>query len=114
MLPVYHADIYIPEQVYQEAAFALCYTGGKYLLNAHAAERVAEKDIALPESIPIAKCTIIEVTGNPMRKYLVRFPFGGRDVVMSLTKAGRVLTVWNNDSTDRHSTLDHSEYEAKP
>lgn len=114
MEKVYHADIYMPEQVYMQAALALCETGGKYLLNAHAQERVVEKSIALPESIPIHKCTIVEVTGNPMRKYLIRFPFGGRDVVMSLTKVGRVLTIWNNDLTDRHSTLDHSKYEVAP
>ena len=114
MIPVYHADIYIPEKLYVQAALALCETGGRYLLNPHAAARVVEKGIAMPNLIPIGKCTIVEVTGNPMRKYLIRFPFGGRDVVMSLTKEGYVLTVWGNASDDKHSTLDHSKYEAKP
>ena len=114
MIPVYHADIYIPEQVYLEAALALCNTGGKYTLNPHAEARVVEKRIQLPETIPVHKCTIVEVTGNPMRKFLVRFPFGGRDVVMSLTKDGTVVTVWGNASDDRHSTLDPSKYEVAP
>lgn len=114
MIPVYHADIYIPENVYRQAAFALCNTGGTYRLNPHASARVVEKHIQLPDRIPIHKCTIIEVTGNPMRKYLIRFPFGERDVVMSLTEHGSVITVWTNALDDRHTTLDHSKYEVAP
>lgn len=112
--PVYHADLFIPEQVYMEAAFALCHTGGAYTLHPHAAQRVRTKHISLPERIPIHLCKIVEVTGNPMRKYLIRFPFGGQDVVMSLTKEGLVITVYANASGDHHATLDPSKYELAP
>ena len=109
---VFHKDVFMPESVYLEAATALCRLGGKYRLSRHAEERMALKGVTLPETLPIAQLEIIEVTTG--EKMLLRFPFGGRDVVVGLTNGGVVTTVYHNAVGDRHSTLDPSKYEVAP
>ena len=81
-------------------------------LSRHAEERMALKGVTLPETLPIAQLEIIEVTTG--EKMLLRFPFGGRDVVVGLTNGGVVTTVYHNAVGDRHSTLDPSKYEVAP
>lgn len=107
---VYHVDVYMPDAVYQEAALTLCKLGGAFFLSHHAQDRMREKKIVLPKLLPMGSLTIIEVTGFPVIKMLVRFPFGEKDIVMGLTTGGKVTTVYCNDRGDCHRTLDRSKY----
>lgn len=111
---VFHVDVYMPDQVYIEAAFCLCELGGRFVLTRHAEIRKEQKGIRIPERIPVGSYTIVEVTGIPLQKMLVRFPFEGKDIVMALTKEGRVTTLYVNERDDVHKTLDPSKYEARP
>lgn len=107
---VYHKDVNMTHAVWHEAAMVLCRLGGRYRLSAHARQRKVQKDIDLPERIPIADCTIVEVTGSPCIKMLVRFPYGEKDVVMGLTTDGLVTTIYHNEQDDHHATLDIRRY----
>ena len=111
---VYHADVYMPDAVYHAAALCLCKLGGTFVLSHHATVRVREKKIVLPSIIPIGFCTIIEVTGQPLEKMLVRFPWQEKDIVMGLTAEGQVTTVYTNDRGDCHRTLNRSKYQPAP
>jgi hypothetical protein len=99
---VYHVDVFMPDAVYHAAALCLCRLGGTFTLSLHAMDRVREKGIVLPERIPIGVCTIIEVTGHPLEKFLVRFPMGEKDIVMALTATGKVTTclLYTSDAAD--------------
>lgn len=110
-MKVFHKDVFMPDAVYLNAAMALCRLGGRYRLSRHATERMTLKGVTLPDILPVAQLEIIEVTAGA--KMLLRFPFGGKDVVIGLTNDGLVTTVYNNDSTDHHSTLDSSKYEVE-
>jgi hypothetical protein len=113
-MDVYHVDVYMPDTVYYSAVNVLCESGGRYRLSRHARERMVQKNVSLPERIPVGSCSIIEVTGIPMAKMLLRFTFGGKDVVMGLSKEGVVTTLYWNQCHDVHTTLDRSKYVPRP
>lgn len=110
----YHVDIYMPDEVFSEAARLLCLTAGRYFLSHHAEDRQREKQIVLPSTIPIDSCTIVEVTGFPVEKMLVRFPWGEKDIVMGLTRDGKVTTIYTNARGDTHRTLNPRNYHPAP
>lgn len=71
-------------------------------------------DIQLPRSIDIRTGDIFEigVTGNTVTKMGVRFHYDDKlDLILIISPAdGFVRTVWANEKTDTHKTLNLSKY----
>jgi hypothetical protein len=78
---------------------------------AHAKGRASEKNIILPRSVYINAGDVVELelTNNRLSKLVVRQPLDKkRDRVMVLVPNGECwtcITVWTNNKTDKHSTL---------
>jgi hypothetical protein len=71
-------------------------------------------NIKLPDAIDIRKGDIFEVgvVGNMVTKMAVRFPYDEKhDIVLVIQPAdGFVRTVWANEKSDTHKTLNLSKY----
>ncbi len=80
-MPKFHVDVWLPIQIEHRAMKMLVATGGNYRLTTHAAQRVAEKRVHLPNAIPL-----------------------------DITSTGVVPTAWLNRNDDAHKTLDASLY----
>lgn len=110
---LYHNKVYLPEQVQcslPRGAFLLCYSQ-------HAIDRAAQRRVKLPIYIKTETAQAVEVETNQagkIIKILYRLTLtADRDlciVVLTNKTVWRVKTVWVNDSTDNHGTLDKSIY----
>lgn len=112
---LYHYTLGMPEHLKVPA-----YTGKlTYGVHAkHEAERDRYGKIDLPEYFD-GKGIVIEVAAqgkNSMLpekiiKQLYRIPYNAKfDLLMMISADGKVITVWLNSKTDRHSTLNKSKY----
>lgn len=113
MLKQYHRDVFLPRNLEMAVLSTLVKMDGKFHLSRHAAERLKEKGIELPERIPFRACEVVEVTqkDRALYKFLVRFTHDeGRDTCLSLSPKGKVITCWMNERTDQHKTLHKSRY----
>jgi hypothetical protein len=113
MTTQFHKDVFLPEEIVRQALSLLVQGNGRFELTRHAAERVREKGIRLPSTIPFQRVEVVEVTkvGPRIDKFLIRFCHGDEnDVCMSVGANGRVPTCWLNSKTDRHETLNRRQY----
>ena len=77
--------------------------------SSHFHDRASERTFSLSEAIEAVRTgRVIEVNDNPGYRALVR-SLNGTCVVVELTHL-RVITVYYNDQSDTHSTLDRSKY----
>lgn len=109
----YHRDLYFPEQLEAGCRAFLTHFASSYKLSNHARDRLFEKGVDLPRTLPLGRCEIVEATmaGRTLEKFLVRFPYDiHSDVVFGLTTGGVVTTVYWNDRGDEHKTLRVSDY----
>lgn len=106
----YHIDIHPELGVIQYKAMPVVYTR-------HARVRAGEKQIELASFLDILPGQVFEFERLPggIPKLAIRKPYDDVwDVcyvlLPSAGKRWRVKTVWKNKKTDRHSTLDKSNY----
>jgi hypothetical protein len=110
----YHKEVFMPKAVHQ-----FCPVGdirveySKHAINAAETDRYGQ--ILLPFNLKLEKSQIIEVEleNNRVTKVLYRLPYTSRfDLMVALIPSTfLVKTVWLNDRTDKHFTLDKSEYD---
>ncbi len=103
----YHYEIGIPvEMAWPDVGRVLNYTQHSY--------QAASKDCVerlLPWSLPAYTLIEIEVVSGVVTKWVVRCDMlPDRDLVMALTNAYVVKTVWVNRKDDRHATLQCDRY----
>jgi hypothetical protein len=116
MTALYHKDVFMPAHLAEP-----CYRG-RLTYTRHALDE-ANNDrygkVTLLHSFIPEQATLIETVaedgpqGRNSRivKQLWRCPMDERrDLVMSLVPNGRVLTVWVNERSDKHRTLDRTRY----
>jgi hypothetical protein len=111
---LYHKDIYLPKLNIENKNFEPSYT--------FHAMQAAETDrygiIELPAEMNLSEVEIFEIEvdefGN-LIKVVFRMPYNFQfDLcVAMLVNNCKVKTVWLNDKTDKHNTLDKSKYEIK-
>ena len=115
-MPLYHADIYIPSHLnLPRGPWALYYT--------EHAKRAAKSDrygtITLMPYLLLSKCELIEVEtdGEKVIKLLYRTQYDAKlDVCFAVIPENgffRVKTLWLNQRSDKHRTLNRSKYDAK-
>ena len=82
--------------------------------NAHITDRMAQKRISDAEiTLALRKGHIVEVHANnyPEIRYIVRHEIGSRAICVCSSTRGNVITVWTNNTGDKHNTLDASQYQ---
>lgn len=115
---LYHYKVHMPKRV--RGLFPK--DGRKSLrLGFHVRERIAEKKLALPNSVNLAEFAIVEleVSGPNWTKAVIReaqSDLNGRSLVLVVMKTDVreeyfVKSAWYNDSNDNHITLDSTPYE---
>ena len=82
--------------------------------NAHVTDRMTQKRISDTEiTLALRKGHIVEVHANnyPEIRYIVRHEIGNRAICVCSSTRGNVITVWTNNASDKHNTLDTSQYQ---
>lgn len=111
---LYHKDIGFPEDINLPAGFDPVMT----LRYSNHAQQEAQKDIygdiKLPPRVDVRRGQTIEiaVSGTLVTKMVIRFPYDDtRDITMVIQpEDGFVRTVWLNDKTDQHTSLNRAKY----
>lgn len=111
---LYHKDIGFPDNINLPRGFNPVVT---LRYSSHAVEE-ASKDaygqIRLPQRIDVRKGQTIEigVTSNTVTKMVIRFPYNDTlDITMViLPSSGFVKTVWFNEKSDQHKSLNRAKY----
>jgi hypothetical protein len=83
----------------------------------HARDKAEALGFMLPEVVVLQQWRLVEVEvqGDKAVKLVVRRQYDGRrDLVMVLLANGVCKTVWSNDTTDRHKTLNRAAYVQPP
>lgn len=108
---LYHCDVYLP------AGLKAPVYEGELHYTEHA-KRAAQDDrygtIPLPKFFAAEGAQLIEVetqAGFPVKQLWRRKLDKDNDLVMAITKDGRVKTVWLNRSDDKHRTLQVDKYQ---
>jgi hypothetical protein len=87
-----------------------------YDRNPHVVQRMAEKRISYAELLlALRKGTVIECHANnyPEIRYVLRYQSGNRAICVCASHRGNVVTVWANNASDHHKSLDASQYQWK-
>jgi len=109
---LYHAEIGFPKVNLWSGCLSLSYS--IHALQAANSDRYGH--MALPSTLDIAAAQIIEieVESSKVVKTLYRISYSDRlDICLAVLANGFVKTVWFNEKTDKHFTLDVSKY-ARP
>jgi hypothetical protein len=116
----FHRDIYLPADLVAQVR-AVNYSRLDYSMHAvREAEADGLRAHELPRALSLDDWGIIHVetwsgraTGVLVRRTLLSRP--GWDLVLAVSVPDcRVKTVWLNETTDRHRSLDRKRYVAKP
>ncbi len=112
MADLYHAQIGFPVGVrLPKGIYILQYS--QHALQAAQRDRYGNLTVGLPDMIDMSKVEPfeIEVERGSVSKMVFRLPFqNGLDIVM-VVRGKRVITVWGNERSDRHETLNSSRYQ---
>ena len=107
----YHADIYLPPEA-RDLEFATMLTYTRHARKAARDDRYGR--INLPTVFDSRKARLIEAVteAGKVVKGLFRLPHDERHdlCIVVLVETGKVLTVWLNERSDKHHTLDRSQY----
>lgn len=108
---LYHFEVYMPDRLKQPV-----FEGR--LQYSHHAKSAAHDDrygeIPLPQFFVAEGATLIEVEtdgGIPVKQLWRKKLDKDHDLVMAITREGRVKTVWLNHARDKHHTLRTDRYE---
>ncbi len=111
MEKLYHKDIGFPDFNIKKATLKVQYT--RHALRAARNDRYG--DITLPKTVKLTMDNIVEIglVGQSITKVVTRQKHCNRfDLVVVLsTPSLRVRTVWLNEISDKHNSLDKSKYE---
>lgn len=109
-MPLYHAEVFMPKLALPKGKINLQYT--THAMNAAKNDRYGT--IALPEQLDTSKATVIEVETNQQKqtvKVLYRVQLDAkRDLCLAVLVTGIVKTVWVNQRSDKHKTLQKGKY----
>ncbi len=111
---LFNVGVFMPKFNWTPKPLALRY--GPHALNAARDDRYGNFEGVLPKALNLQDTEIVEVevTGKSVTKLVCRVPgMKGFDLVMVVQKDGFVKTVWANDRTDKHRTLDRTRYATK-
>lgn len=107
---LYHKSIGFPDDItFFCGIFELIYT--KHAIRASENDRYG--NINLPTFLDTEKADLVEIEVNDgiMVKGVYRTYYDNKyDLIIVMTHDRKVKTVWLNDRTDKHSTLDKSKY----
>jgi hypothetical protein len=111
----FHADIFLPPVMEAECLTYLVRRDGAYTITEHAAARLAERNIRLPERLPLQTGRVVEATfeSGRLRRFLYRFPHPRNpklDLVVSYDVEGRVPTAYINRAKYHHPNIERSQY----
>jgi hypothetical protein len=109
---LFHKDVFMPVSA-QSPVFQGKLNYSLHALNAAKSDRFG--NITLPEMFSVENAVLIESElsddGARVLKQVWRSPLDDkRDLVMAITRDGKVKTVWINLRSDKHRTLDASKY----
>ncbi len=81
---------------------------GRHAIGRADAYGLHQLPVCLPNDYQLIELELIE---GAIVKLVVRLPYDKtRDIVLALNPNGFVRTLWTNDTTDSHKTLDKSRY----
>jgi len=111
---LYHKDIYMPKLNVADKDIQLDYTYHAI----YASETDKYEKISLPSKVNVSKGEIIEIeiVDNKLIKLVVGVPYNSKYnlFLVIVQDCARVKTVWLNEISDKHITLDRSKYISRP
>ena len=88
----------------------------QWALNPHVAERKAKWSLSDVDIVNALRYgTVVEAHANnwPDVRFVLRYTRDNRAVCVCANLKGEVITVWANNASDNHRTLDRSQYQWK-
>ena len=114
---LYHTELGFPKEVIAELdkIQSLPAFNVNLIYSYHAQEQAYNKGINLPDRVNLKQGELIEVeldSFGRMVKCLWRLPYNDNfDLCLVITIDRTVKTVWLNNRTDKHTTLDRKKYQ---
>lgn len=114
---VYHKDVYAPAILFRSPGVRRV-TYSRHALQAARDDRYGDISRFLRPMLDFDDAEIIEVeleADGQIAKRVIRFNISVKlSLVMAISADGYVKTVWCNQCSDKHSTLDRSKYVQPP
>jgi hypothetical protein len=110
----FHKDVFLPKIKLPMTPGTLTYT--KHAREAAADDKYGNLTALLPKQIVLGECELVEVRleGKKVTQVLVRFEVApGLDLVMAVGTGYVVYTVWGQQQSDQHKTLNRKLYATK-
>jgi hypothetical protein len=108
---LYHKDVYLPKEQVNKIAGLYQLRFSHHAINACLSDRYGM--IVPPKQIQINENNVIEleIAQNQVNKIVVRIDYNQfKDLVLVLLPDGFCKTVWLNEKSDKHKTLNKSVY----
>jgi predicted FMN-binding regulatory protein PaiB len=109
MTKLYHKDVYLPQAALGAVNPGLRLRYGRHAIYAFADEGLKASE--LPATLLDFQLVEAELDAHGVTKTVVRIPWNStNDLVLVVQPDGFVRTVWFNEKTDTHRTLNTSRY----
>lgn len=114
---LYSPKVFMPTLTLPSGEIRLTYSD--HAIKAFISDKHFKPNMDMPTLLDLSKCSIIEVETNDNKKVIkvvYRTPNkNNKDLVLAVkfTPKPIVKTVWFNDSSDHHATLDKNRYSRK-